>query len=166
MNKKTLIIGALVVLGFIGLMLWGRSNQTNGLSQSVTGQRSSLIASETLYDFGTISMTDGNVEKLFKITNPTNKDLTLASVITSCMCTTAYIEKEGREKGPFGMPGHGGSVAKANEVIKAGESVNIKVVYDPNAHGPAGVGLVDRYIDLTEENGGMIQLKIKAVVTP
>jgi hypothetical protein len=64
------------------------------------------------------------------------------------------------------MPGHGGPVGRANEIIKAGQSLNIKVVYDPNAHGPAGVGAIDRFIELTEENGGKTQLEIKAVVTP
>ena len=82
------------------------------------------------------------------------------------MCTIAYTENAGREKGPFGMPGHGGQVAKANEVIKTGESLDVRVVYDPNAHGPAGVGSVDRFVDLTEANGGTTRLEIKAVVTP
>ncbi|MBU6414743.1 hypothetical protein KGQ34_00665, partial [Patescibacteria group bacterium] len=86
-------------------------------------------------------------------------------VITSCMCTNAYIESVGREKGPFGMEGMG-YVPPANEIIKAGESRGIKVVYDPNAHGPAGVGAIDRLIYLTDGTGGTLQLEIKAEVTP
>ncbi|MDI6734388.1 MAG: DUF1573 domain-containing protein [Patescibacteria group bacterium] len=166
MNKKTIIISAFVMLGIISLMWWGRNNQTTRPSGTNNGGKSSLVASETLYDFGTISMANGNVDKIFKITNPTDKDITISSIVTSCMCTTAYIEKAGEEKGPFGMSGHGGPVVKANEVIKAGESLDIKVVFNPNAHGPAGVGLIDRLIDLTEANGGLTQLEIKAVVTP
>ena len=166
MNQKAIIIGAIIVLGLVGLMWWGRSNQAAGPSESSNGGKSSLVASEALYDFGTISMANGTVSKVFKVTNPTDKDIILSNIVTSCMCTTAYIEKAGREKGPFGMPGHGGLTARANEVIKAGESLDIKVVYDPNAHGPAGVGPVDRFVELTEANGGTTQLEIKAVVTP
>jgi hypothetical protein len=57
-------------------------------------------------------------------------------------------------------------VPKANELIKAGSSLDIEVVYDPAAHGPAGVGAVDRFVYLTEPNGGTLELEIKAVVTP
>ena len=83
------------------------------------------------------------------------------------MCTVAYIESEDGEKGPFGMPGHSGPVAtRTNEVIKAGESLDIKVVYDPNAHGPAGVGSIIREIYLTDNAGRILTLNIKAMVTP
>ena len=63
------------------------------------------------------------------------------------------------------MPGMG-FVPPANEVIKAGEIRAIRVVYDPNAHGPAGVGQIDRFVELTDSSGGAIQLEIKALVTP
>ena len=81
------------------------------------------------------------------------------------MCTRACIESPNGEKGPFGMEGMG-YVPPANETIKAGESIDIKAVYDPNAHGPAGVGFVDRFVILTDANGNEIKLEIKAVVTP
>jgi hypothetical protein len=164
--KKSIIIGTIIVFGLIGLMFWSRNNQTAGSFEFENEKKGSLSASEILYDFGTISMANGKVEKVFKITNPTDKDVLLSSVVTSCMCTTAYIKNSDGEKGPFGMPGHGGPVAKANEVIRAGESRDIRIVYDPNAHGPAGVGLIDRFIDLTEANGGMMRFEIKAIVTP
>lgn len=165
MNKKTIIIGSIILTGLIGLMFWGRSNQTTGLSEAENSKKSSLVVSEALYDFGTISMANGKVEKVFKVTNPTDKDVTLSSVVTSCMCTTAYIENAAGEKGPFGMLGMG-YVPPTDEVIKIGKSLDIKVVYDPNAHGPAGVGLIDRFVDLTEADGKTLRLEIKAVVTP
>ena len=64
------------------------------------------------------------------------------------------------------MPGHGGVVPKANALVKAGELLDIEVVFDPNAHGPAGVGRIDRFINLTDENGGELQFEIKALVKP
>lgn len=171
MNKKTLIIGALVVLGILGLMLWGRSTAS---SQSPTanhadapqnGTASPLTASDTLYDLGTISMKDGLKEHRFTVTNNTNAAMYLSSVYTSCMCTTAFLETPKGEKGPFGMQGMG-YIPPANETIGPGESREVKVVYDPNAHGPSGVGAIDRFVYLVDDKGGVLALEIKAVVTP
>lgn len=169
MKTKTILIGVLIIGGLVGLMWWGRANQTTATStvgSSGTSIKGSLTASETQYDFGTISMANGNVQKIFTVTNGTDKDILLSRLVTSCMCTTAYIEGPGGERGPFGMPGHGGAVPPANEIIKAGTSVGIKVVYDPNAHGPAGVGTIDRVITLTDSEGAVLELNIHAVVRP
>ena len=111
-------------------------------------------------------MKNGNVTKEFTVTNPTNQDITVSTMLTSCMCTTAFIVKpDGSTKGPFGMAGMG-YVPPANEIIKAEESRVIRVVYDPNAHGPAGVGRIDRFVMLTDSEGGTLELEIKALVTP
>ena len=167
MKSKNVIIFVLVVLGLLGLMWWSKPTQTQtpGSNPGVISN-SVLTAEEKFYDFGAISMAQGNVAKTFKITNPTNEDIILKTVTTSCMCTTTYIGNARGEKGPFGMPGHGGPAARANEVIRAGESRNIRVVYDPAAHGLAGVGPVERFIYLEEATGGVLELKIKAMVTP
>ena len=111
-------------------------------------------------------MKDGDVSREFTITNSTDKDITVKTLLTSCMCTSAFIVRpDGKTKGPFKMPGMG-YVPPANEIIKAGESRIIRVVFDPNAHGPAGVGQIDRFINLTDENGGELQFEIKALVKP
>lgn len=167
MDKKTIIIFLLIILGLFGLMVWGQSIQTSNSAQSesIIGEKSSLIAKEILYDFKTISMKDGLVSHAFSITNPTGVDIEIKTLTTSCMCTKAYIEDVKGEKGPFGMPAMG-YVPDANLVIKAGQSQDIKVVYDPNAHGPAGVGKIDRFIYLKEADGKTVTLEIKAIVTP
>ena len=165
MNKKTMIGGAIFLLSVAGLFVWGAENRAS-LPENSASQKSALAVAETFYDFGTISMARGTTEKLFEITNPTDRDITLESLTTSCMCTTAFIVKEGSRRGPFGMPGHGSSVPRANEVVRAGEKLNIAVVYDPNAHGPAGVGKIDRFVYLTDDTGGTLELEIKANVTP
>ena len=165
--KKNIITFAVILVGLLALMWWGKPTQTlTSVPGSNPGDGNALTATEKLYDFGTISMADGKVSKIFQVTNPTAKDINIESVVTSCMCTVAYIESANGEKGPFGMPGHGGPVARANEIIKVGESREVKVVYDPNAHGPAGIGPVDRFIYLTDTSGGTLELEIKAVVTP
>lgn len=168
--KKNIITFAIILAGLFGLMWWGRPVPTSTPALSLESNTNpaagnALTATEKLYDFGTISMANGKVNKIFKVTNPTTQDINLKSIITSCMCTTAYLESASGEKGPFGMEGMG-YVPPANEIIKAGETREIKVVYDPNAHGPAGVGLVDRFISLTDASGHVLELEIKATVTP
>jgi len=174
MKSKTVGIVIVGIVVLVLLMTWGYGQSDNQnasvLDGSSTlnsgGAEALLVASEVFYDFGTISMKDGNVEKDFTITNPTVSDIKLKTVVTSCMCTEALLVRaDGSTKGPFGMAGMG-YVPPANEIIKAGESRIIRIAYDPNAHGPAGVGMIDRFVNLVDENGNEIQLEIKAMVKP
>lgn len=169
--KNTIRTTIIVVLATMGLMWWGQLARSTRASpgsyaNSSNAKTSALTTGPTLFDFGQIAMIKGNVNTEFKVTNTTSKDITIARLVTSCMCTKAYIEGGAEKKGPFGMPGHGGPVPPADELIKAGESRIIRVVYDPNAHGPAGVGSIDRFIELTDDTGGVIRFEIKALVTP
>src|SRR3990167_4639639 len=80
MESKTISIVALILLMFVGLFVWGYAGK-GGTTASVqnaaaTGAESALIASETLHDFGIISMKNGNVAKEFTITNPNDTDIT------------------------------------------------------------------------------------------
>jgi hypothetical protein len=172
MESKTIGIATLVLVLIVLLFAWGRAG-TNATPASVQGApgaasaaQSALVVDNTVYDFGTISMKDGLVYAEFAVKNPTVDDLMVAAVFTSCMCTTAFIvESDGGLKGPFGMSGMG-YIPPANEVIKPGESRIVRVVYDPNAHGPAGVGRINRFVTLTDKEGGTLPLEIKALVTP
>jgi len=169
MKNKTIAGILITILGIAGLMWWGRSAQSRvsaDPSPNSSLSTNALQALETLYDFGTISMKNGLVEHSFRVTNSSDKDIYVKKVNTSCMCTSAYMESaDGEEKGPFGMEGMN-YVPPANETIKVGESRDIRVVYDPNAHGPAGVGVIDRFVYLTDASGNTLQFEIKAVVTP
>lgn len=172
MKLNTISIISIVLLVIVGLFVWGYAGK-GGTTASVQGApgsnstaKSALTTPEMFYDFGTISMKNGNVTKEFTVKNQTDTDIIVSTVLTSCMCTSAFIvEPDGSIKGPFKMPGMG-YVPPANELIKAGESRIIRVVYDPNAHGPAGVGRIDRFVTLTDANGDTLQLEIKALVTP
>ena len=165
--NKIIIVVTLTVIGLAGLAWWGSSTQKPTGSNASAEAESVLVASEKLYDFGTISMKNGDVKKDFIVTNPGNKDILISSLVTSCMCTKAFIVKpNGATKGPFGMPAMGNYIPPANETIKPGESRVIRAVYDPNAHGPAGVGPIDRFLILTDSSGSKLELEIKAIVTP
>lgn len=169
--KNTIIVIALIATGLIGLAWWGSKSvptttaDAHPHQEQQAGTESAITVSEKLYDFGTISMAKGNVTHRFAVTNPTDKDIMVSDLVTSCMCTSAYIVEGNSKVGPFGMAGMG-FVPKANMLIKAGETRYVDVVYDPNAHGPAGVGFIDRFVNLTDTNGGTLVLEIKAVATP
>lgn len=170
MQRTTLtFITAFVVILFIALAFFARPSAPGTRETASTARAahatSTLVTSARLFDFGTISMKNGNVEHAFTVENPTTQDVTLREVSTSCMCTTAFIVDGSDKEGPFGMPGMGGST-KTERIIKAGGKVIIDAVYDPNAHGPAGVGAIDRFISLVDTNGSKLELEIKAVVTP
>ena len=171
MKPKTLTYSIVFFLVIIGLFAWGNAAKggppaTQG-GASANASKSALVASESFYDFGTISMKNFIVTKDFTVSNPTENDITIKTILTSCMCTNAFIVRaDGSTKGPFGMAGHGGAVPPANELVKAGESRIIRVVYDPNAHGPAGIGQIDRFVALTDSVGGTLEFEIKALVTP
>lgn len=162
--KKLIIITLLILASLMALVWLGSKNQKSPALD--TGIKSALTASEYVYDFGKISMKDGEAIKEFIVTNGTDKDIVFPTLVTSCMCTKAYfVLPDGKTKGPFGMSGMG-YVPPLDETIKAGESRIIRAVYDPNAHGPAGVGFINRFITLTDSSGSSLKLEIKATVTP
>ncbi|MDO8579403.1 MAG: DUF1573 domain-containing protein [bacterium] len=171
MKSKTIIYSLIVLSVIIALFAWGYSTRQGSTAsvQNVAGVNNSknmLIANEKFYDFGAISMKNGDVIKEFIVSNPTDGDIKISKIFTSCMCTSAFIvESDNTLKGPFGMIGHG-AVPPANQTIKAGEDLVIRAVFNPNAHGPAGVGKIDRFITLTDTAGGTLDLEIKATVTP
>lgn len=170
MKNKTLLIFILVFLVLSSLFIWGYAQKGNTVAtiQGATNKesKSMLTASETFYDFGTISMKNGDVSKDFSFTNPSQQTVIIRGLETSCMCTLAFLVKaDGSTDGPFGMAGMGGRTA-TNETIKAGEGRTLRIVYNPNAHGPAGVGQIDRFITITDSAGNKLRFEIKALVTP
>lgn len=163
MNAKNIIIFVLIVTGLFGLMWMGKTNQPDTVGASENQIKSALTAEERFYDFGSISMAKGIVSKSFEVSNNTAKDIVVSSVSTSCMCTKAnIIAANGTVKGPFGM----GSSPKIDQVLKPGEKIQIEAVFNPAAHGPAGVGPIDRFVYVSDDAGGTMQFEIKALVKP
>lgn len=164
----------IVVLGFIllvgGLIVWGivsslpSTSLQEGNSSGTETEAEVFDLSESTFDFGTISMSKGKVEHIFQIKNSKAQSVTLERIYTSCMCTSAILMKDGKEFGPFGMQGHG-YIPKINQNFSLGDKAEVKVIFDPGAHGPAGIGYVERTVYL-ETSLGIQQLKIKAKVTP
>src|SRR3972149_6018400 len=75
---------------------------------------------------------------------PTDKTIRLKKIATSCMCTTASFDMDGKTTKFFGMEGHGDANPPVNIEIGAGQEGKAIVKFDPAAHGPQGVGPFDR----------------------
>ena len=166
MNIKiiiTVFVGTFVV---IGGLIWLAQPTASLNTGQISSTGSLLKSSEKSFDFGTISMINGNVNHEFQIVNSSEQSIVIKKIYTSCMCTTANFKTNGRTYGSFGMPGHGGGATRSNITLNPGSTGNLEVVYDPNAHGPAGVGPIDRFVYIEDKNGGQLELEIKAIVTP
>lgn len=165
-NSKFIIgilAGIVIVIGFVWAAAPSPSADNSGVNAAALIGK--LTAKERLFDFGTISMAKGKVSHIFKIKNTSNEPVLVGKVYTSCMCTQATLVKSGRTFGPFGMPGHV-SIPSIDQTLAPGEEVELEAVFDPAAHGPAGVGNIERTL-IMETNGiKIMQVNFKANVTP
>ncbi|MBI2317113.1 MAG: hypothetical protein HYU75_08940 [Betaproteobacteria bacterium] len=63
------------------------------------------------------------------------------------------------------MPGHG-YIPALNEPLAPNEDAMIEIVFDPAAHGPAGVGPIERVVTIENNAAPPLELALSAVVTP
>lgn len=167
MNKTNkIIIGiAIAAIILVGVIWIARPNQQNNTASLPSTFSGPLIAEENSFDFGTISMAAGKVNHAFKIKNSGAEAVTISKIYTSCMCTAAtLVTKEGRF-GPYGMVGHG-FVPKVNRDLAPSEEASVEVEFDPAAHGPAGIGRIERTVYIENSSGDMQKLEIAVTVTP
>ena len=167
--KKGLVAGV-IVIGFLAVLFFAgstTSKQTNSATKNEATALSAFTAPETFYDFGAISMAAGNVSYATTIKNTSAAPVTVTRLYTSCMCTTGTLEVGNKKLGPFGMPGHGGAgIVNTNEALAPGEEATLKITFDPAAHGPAGVGFIERVITVETNAGAPLELAFTATVTP
>ncbi len=163
---KGIILGILGIVLVLGLIWFFQQAANKDNANPVETSLGVLSAEELNFDFGTISMAKGKVSHSFKIKNTGSEPLTIIKIHTSCMCTEATFIKGDARKGPVGMAGHD-YVPKINEALNVDEEAEILVVFDPAAHGPAGLGKTERVVYL--ENNGKnqkLEILIKANVAP
>lgn len=163
--NKTIIGIAAIALVLIGAMWAARPGGEDAPSGNNQNSGGAILAEETSFDFGAISMAGGNVSHAFKIKNTSQSATTIDKMYTSCMCTVATLVKGDKRFGPYGMPGHG-FIPKMGEELAPGEEATVEVVFDPAAHGPAGVGKIERVVVIETGSGQPLQLQFAAVVTP
>lgn len=162
--KTLLTIGGLVLAVAGGLYLLSRPQ-----ARPASPEQKVLGSAHGEYDFGQISMAKGLVSHVYEIKNDTSSPLTLTKLYTSCMCTTASLRFGDKVLGPFGMPGHGAlPQASFREELAPQESASVEVVFDPAAHGPAGLGKIAREVILEtgEKSGEMMKFQFTVEVIP
>lgn len=166
MNTK-LIVSLVTIIVIAGLVFVARSSQRGREpTESVTASSKGILsAQETSYNFNTVSMANGDVSHIFKIKNTGPETVTITKLYTSCMCTKASLKINGKTTGPFGMAGHG-FIPSINVKVEPEQEVEVEAVFDPNAHGPAGVGKIDRVVTVENNAGAPSIFQFSAVVTP
>jgi len=167
MNKKAIIsifVGTVVVIG--GLVWLGQPSANIEANQANKNPApDSLRVEETSFDFGTISMGNGKVSHVFKVKNAGLEPVTMSKLYTSCMCTSASITVGVKKFGPFGMPGHG-AIPSIQAILEPDKEAEVEVIFDPAAHGPAGIGRIQRIITIENNAGSPMDLSFSALVTP
>ena len=165
-KQISILLGLVAIV--IGGLVWFGNISKNGAPTAAINSESggALTFDKSQYDFGTVSMAQGKVSKEFALENKSAGDVNIGQVFTSCMCTEAELKVGNETAGPFGMQGHG-ITRSADLVVKPGETLTVKAIFDPTAHGPAGVGPIARQIMVyTGADKDPIVLNFKAVVTP
>lgn len=165
MNKNIIIgiVAGLIV--FAGIVWVARPNGNNTGAAVQPSSNGVLEVEEQSFDFGTISMAAGKVTHRFAVKNIGADPVNINKMYTSCMCTVSVLQKGDKKFGPYGMPGHG-FIPKMNATVEPGEEVFVDVTFDPAAHGPAGVGVVERAVILENNAGENVELLISANVKP
>ncbi|HKZ35790.1 MAG TPA: DUF1573 domain-containing protein [Patescibacteria group bacterium] len=122
--------------------------------QLAADQAAQANVTETSFDWGTIGINDGIVEKTFTITNNGAGPLKLAGVVTSCMCTTAQVKTSDSLSPAFGMH----QKSSWSEQVEPGQSADLIVAFDPAFHGPSGVGAITRIVTVDTNDASQPQL--------
>ena len=163
------IIPTVIILGIILLTQGGskKTTITEAYDNAVVAN-SSIKLSKSDFNFGKISQKDGFVNTIYEVTNTGQEEIFLKEMYTSCMCTKAQlVYSDGSVSRLFSMKGMANAQDFAvGKSLKPGETVEIKAIFDPNAHGPQGIGYIKRNImlDTNMKDNPLIQVSFEAEV--
>ncbi|MEK7085631.1 MAG: DUF1573 domain-containing protein [Patescibacteria group bacterium] len=152
-SKKSLIFASALAVSLFAFTACNTALSVNPELISLTNSGKILPLENHAFDWGDVNIEGGNVDKTFKFKNDGDKDLIIKSAGTSCMCTTAEVKlPDGTLSPKFGM--HEKIIWGG--IVKPGEEFEVKVVFDPLAHGPDGVGPIQRtvFIETSSEING------------
>lgn len=148
---------------FFALIALASCTPTNdGVESNFSDMENSgrLVAnSELLHDWGNINIQGGDVTHQFQFTNESGESLRLKGAQTSCMCTTAIYHLPDETQSPaFGMHNNDGQWSAE---IEPGESFEVEAIFDPMAHGPDAVGVIQRSVILLSSDPNQPTLELK-----
>lgn len=159
MKKITyILIVVLIIIGGVWFLRGSKLNSANvSQTSKTTSSNSSLIAQTDFYDFGTIDINGGKVQTDFILENIGDGEIVITDGTTSCGCTEGEIEGV-----IFGMHEN----LSRSITVQPHATDTLIVIFDPLAHGPSGVGLIQRLVMLKTNSKitPEVQVKIKALV--
>lgn len=171
-NTKFIIGAGAVILVLGGLIIFAKPEPITNTPTAVEMVKSSagnsagrLTTTQAKFSFGPISMASGKVTHRYPIRNTGTEQVVIRKLYTSCMCTTAALVKNGKAGEAFGMPGHT-PIPTINVAMNPQEEALVEVVFDPAAHGPAGVGPIERVVTIENSAGQPLELEFAALVSP
>lgn len=129
--------------------------KTTGTASLDVSKNAQVKVSEKQYDWGTIKYDGGNATKTFSIKNTGTDILQLSNIKTSCTCTKAEIEINGKSSPSFSMHSVSGWIGE----VKSGEEARLTVIFDPTFHGPSGVGPVNRIVSVETNDASVPKLE-------
>lgn len=167
MDKKFLALIIVLSVGIIGIAVLvsnsTSTSNTKAIVSKTTGVK--IVFDHSSKKVGNIPYSGGNLIHVFPIKNSGTKDLKIANITTSCMCTKAYLKQGENKSEGFGMKGMSAS-SSWKGIIKPGETAQIIADFDPAYHGPQGVGSVSRTVsfETNDPNNPYVELSFEGVV--
>lgn len=161
MNEQKVIVGFIIAtLLILGGGVWILSKASS--PQVVASVEAKLVAEEKTFDWGQIPYSGGDATKTFTIKNNGNGVLKLFNIKTSCACTQAQVNIDGVNSPYFGMHTTSGWMGE----VQPGKEAQLKVIFDPDFHGPSGVGPVERLVvaETNDVTSPKIEFSLKGVV--
>lgn len=163
MNNKKVLIGFILVtilILFGGVFILSKttnSGQINGVSANAK-----LTADEKTFDWGEIAYSGTDATKTFTIKNSGTEVLKLTNIKTSCACTKAQVVIDDKSSPYFSMHTTSSWIGE----ISPGKEASLTVIFDPDFHGPSGVGAVERLISMETNDAAnpQIEFSLKGVV--
>lgn len=142
------ILGTLLLVSLFAIWQGGKGGSSPSSTVPTTTNTkstplSSLTVSPEPFNWGSLKINGGIVQTKFTLKNTSSQALKVAKLETSCMCTEASLKIGDQESPFFGMPGHAGNAGWQTEIAPGAEA-SLMVKFDPAAHGPEGLGKVDR----------------------
>jgi hypothetical protein len=146
MNKK-FVIGIIVfILLIFGLaIVFAGKGSSKAVVEKTVGAK--IKIDHLSKEMGDISYDNGLISHSFPVKNVGTKNLEIANMATSCMCTNVYIKTNEGKSEQFGMKGMS-NPSDWKGIIEPGKTAEVIAVFDPQYHGPQGVGPVSRTVSM------------------
>lgn len=143
-EKKVFINMVVLTLFILVVATFFLSNSSSSAGKVKPSENVRIELPERKSDWGQIKMSEGDVLKTFTIKNSGTGVLKLTNIKTSCHCTKAQIVIDGTSSPLFGM----NDVSSWVGEVQTGKEAQLMVIFDPNYHGPTGVGPIERLVSV------------------